>query len=203
MKCAKIKSISRKIAEQHTAHVNGGRTFNQKKNYQLIYIIRVTLKILRFHFRRINNATRVVVVPLVRVISLLLHNLQDLLACVGAVLRIAVDGNSFLQRADVILAVHVDTGARHLCDLSYSGALPTDYRADHVRLDENTKREVGLPTRTGQSRECNTAAPLAAASSSALRSRHLHFQRAALVLVSIQMVHSPVKKKQQTRSTLR
>lgn len=113
--------------------------------------------------------------PLVRAVRLLLHNLQDLLAGVGAVLGVAVDGDGLLQRAHVVLAVHVDPGARHLGDLPYSGALPADYRAHHVRLDEDAQREVGLPAGTGQPGVGDAAAALAAASSSALRG-HLHFQ---------------------------
>lgn len=86
--------------------------------------------------------------PLVRVVGLLLHDLQDLLAGVGAILGVAVDGDGFLQRADIVLAVHINSGARHLRDLSYGGTLSADYRAYHVGLDEDAQREIGLATGT-------------------------------------------------------
>lgn len=76
--------------------------------------------------------------PLVRIVGLLLHDLQDLLTCVGTVLGIAVDSDGFLQRSDIVLAVNIDAGARHLRDLPYGGTLSADYRAYHVRLDEDT-----------------------------------------------------------------
>lgn len=59
-------------------------------------------------------------IPLVRVVCFLLHDLQDLLARVSAVLGIAVDGDRLLQRPDIILAVHIDSGARLLRDRAYS-----------------------------------------------------------------------------------
>lgn len=81
--------------------------------------------------------------------------------------------------------MHVDPGARHLRDLPYGGTLSADYRTHHVGLDENTQREIRLATGTRQSGESHAAAALAAASASALRRGHLHFQRIALEIVAI------------------
>lgn len=122
---------------------------------------------------------------LVRIVSLLLHDFQDLLAGVGAILGVAVDGNGFLEGANVVLAVHVDPGARHLRDLPYGGTLSADYGANHIGLDEDTQREIGLATGTRQPGEGHAAAALAAAPASALRRGHLHFQRIAVEIVAI------------------
>lgn len=75
---------------------------------------------------------------LIRGRCLLLHDIQNLLAGVRAILGIAIDSDGLLQGADVVLAVHVDPGAGHLRDLPYRGSLPADDRAHHVRLDEDT-----------------------------------------------------------------
>lgn len=133
-----------------------------------------------------------VTVPLVCAVRLLLHHFEDLLAGVGAVIGIAVDSDGFLQRSDVVFAMHVYSGARHLRDLAYGGTLSANNSANHVRLDEDAQRKVGLPAGTRKSGEGDAAAALAAAPSSALRG-HLHFQRIAVVFVAIQLVHSPAK----------
>lgn len=123
--------------------------------------------------------------PLVRIVGLLLHDLQDFLAGVGTVLGVAVDGDGFLQGADVVLAVHIDPGARHLRDLPYGGTLSANYRAHHVGLNQDTQWEIGLATRTWQPGEDRATAALAAAPASALRRGHLHFQRIAVEIVAI------------------
>lgn len=122
---------------------------------------------------------------LVRVVGFLLHDFQDLLAGVGTVLRVAIDGDGFLQGTDVVLTVHVDSGTRHLRDLPYGGTLSTDYRAHHIGLYENAQWEIGLATGTWQPGESHAAATLAAAPASALRRGHLHFQRITVEIVAI------------------
>ena len=112
--------------------------------------------------------------PFVYAVGLLLHDLQDLLAGVRAILWVAVDGDGLLLGPDVVLPVNVHPRARHLSDLAYGGSLAADYGAHHVRLNENTKREVRLPAGSRYP-GVGDAAALAAASSSALHRRHFHF----------------------------
>ena len=45
------------------------------------------------------------------VLRLLLHHLQDLVASVAAVFRLAVDGDGLLHRPDVVLAMNVDASS--------------------------------------------------------------------------------------------
>lgn len=55
---------------------------------------------------------RVKDVPLVGVVGLFLHHLQDALAGVGAVLRIAIDSDRFLQGSCIVLPVDVNSCPR-------------------------------------------------------------------------------------------
>lgn len=86
--------------------------------------------------------------PLFRVVRLLLHDLENPLAGHGAVLWVAVDRDRLFKRADIVFSMHIDASATLLSDLSYRAALPADDGAHHVAGNENSKREVGLPTRT-------------------------------------------------------
>lgn len=84
--------------------------------------------------------------PLVCVVRLLLHHLQDAFARACAVLRVAVDCDGLLERTDVVLAVHVHAGPAVLGDLSYRAALAADDGADHLRRHQQPQREVRLAT---------------------------------------------------------
>lgn len=130
--------------------------------------------------------------PLVRVDRLLLHHLEDSLACVRAVIGIAVDGDCFLQRSDVVLPVNVDARATLLRDLANGAALSADDGADHVALDEQTQREVGLAPRTG-ARHARILTPIPRRAS--LLVQRLGVQLAALELDPVQATRSSARGK--------
>lgn len=84
--------------------------------------------------------------PLVRVVGLLLHDLEYFLAGVRAILGVTVYGDGLLEGADVVLSVYVDAGPGHLSYLADGGTLTTDNRTNHIRLDEDAEGEVRLPS---------------------------------------------------------
>jgi hypothetical protein len=55
----------------------------------------------------ISSSGVVLDLPLVGVIGFLLHHFQNTTAGVGAVLRIAVNGNGFFQGADILLPMNI------------------------------------------------------------------------------------------------
>lgn len=103
-----------------------------------------------------------------------MRDLHDLLASVRTVFWIAINSDGFLRGTEAVLSVNVHPRARHLRDLAYSGSLTANYGSYHLRLHENTKREVRL-TSGARHTGISDAAALAAASSSILRRRHFHF----------------------------
>ena len=112
--------------------------------------------------------------PFAQTVRLLLRDVHDLLASVRTVIRIAINSDGFLRGAETVLSVNVHPRARHLRDLAYGGSLTANYGSHHLRLHENTKREVRL-TSGARHTGISDAGALAAASSSILRRRHFHF----------------------------
>lgn len=74
---------------------------------------------------------------LIRREGLLLHNLQYTFARIGTVLRIAIDRNGLLEGANILLAMHIDTGPALLCYGPYGTSLTANYRPNHLTLDQN------------------------------------------------------------------
>lgn len=134
-----------------------------------------------------------------------MHDLEDLLAGVGAVFRVAVDRNGLLERADVVLAMDVHTSPGHLGYLPDGRALASDYGPDHVRLDEDTQGEVGLAGRAGESSGPEgyaAGSTLTAIATPTLRRRHLYLQRSSVVLVPIQLASSSATSHKHSFSTI-
>lgn len=117
--------------------------------------------------------------PFVGVISLLLHDIENLLACVGAVLWVAIYSDGLLERADVILAVHVDARPALLRDEANGTALAADDGAHHVALHKQTQREVSGARATGSAATATAAAGSSASSSTAVLLGRFHFHSAA------------------------
>lgn len=86
--------------------------------------------------------------PFAGVIGLQLHHLQDTLTRIRAILRVAIDRDRLLQRPYVLLPMHIDASSALLRDLANSRSLTSNDRTHHFTLDEQTKREVSLATRT-------------------------------------------------------
>lgn len=120
--------------------------------------------------------------PLVGVVGFLLHDLQYSFACIGAVLGIAIYGDSLLERANVVLAVDINASAALLCDEADGATLTADDGADHVTLYEQPQREVsGSRAAAG-----STAAATAAAGASAPAATGVLFRRFNLHPTSLQ-----------------
>lgn len=80
--------------------------------------------------------------PFVGAVGLLLHHLEDAPAGVGAVLGVSVDGDGFFDGADIVLAVHIHTGARLLGYLADCAALTADDSTNHVALHQNSAHKI-------------------------------------------------------------
>lgn len=130
-------------------------------------------------------ARKAVVSPFVGVVGLLLHDFEDLPACVGAILRVAVDGDGLLERANVVLAVHVDARAALLCYEADGAALAADDGAHHVTLHQQPQREVGGPRAAGRAPAATAAAGPASSPSATVLLGRLHFHSASLYFATV------------------
>lgn len=89
--------------------------------------------------------------PFVRIVSLLLHNLQNSLTGVCAIFRIAVNSNGFLQRTNIVFSVDINSGSGLLRNLPYRRSLSPDYssylkNARKSAVTTTTSRALFPPT---------------------------------------------------------
>ena len=84
--------------------------------------------------------------PFVGVVRLLLHHFEDASAGVGAVLRVAVDGDGLLQGSHVLLTVHVHPRPGLLRDLADGAALAPDDGAHHFAGHQQPNDDDGKTT---------------------------------------------------------
>lgn len=123
--------------------------------------------------------------PFIGVIGLLLHNFEDLPACVCAVLRVAVNSDGFLERADVVLAVYVNAGAALLRYETDGAALAANDGTHHVTLHQQTQREVGGTRATGSTAAAAAATGPASAPSATVLLGRFHFHSTALYFATV------------------
>lgn len=76
-------------------------------------------------------------IPFIRVVSFLLHHFQNFLARIGTIFRVAIDGDGFFQRSDVIFSMHVHSRSGLLCYLSNCRTLSSD-NSSYLRVVHNS-----------------------------------------------------------------
>lgn len=140
-----------------------------------------------------NILYNIINIPLVGVVGFLLHHLQYSFACISAILWIAINGNSLLQRANIVLTVDINSGAALLCNEADGAPLATYDGADHIALHQQSQREVSGPRAATGGAAAATAATRASAptTASVLLSR-LNFQPTTFQLASIQSIDCSV-----------
>jgi len=119
----------------------------------------------------------------------LLHHFQNALAGIGAILRIAIDRDRFLQRANVLLAMDIDASTALLCDRPDGAALAANDGPHHLALHKDAQREVRLASGTGHSR---IRIALVALAAPLVLVQLLGMQLAALELDTVQTTSSSV-----------
>lgn len=81
---------------------------------------------MRYNFYKPKPRITKKYLPLICIVSFLLHNLQNFLASIGAVFWIAINRDSLFQRSNVILSMDVNSSSGLLCYLSDCGTLSSN-----------------------------------------------------------------------------